>query len=156
MSLATSVGMKPTIMVPFDFSDTVERALAWAADLQASTGGPAIEMVHAVDARPLGTAELQINPVLPDEDETKRLEQVMRDAAARHHARANVQVVVRASEVQRILVEAAHELHADLLVMGTHGLSGVRRLLLGSVAEHIVRHADCPVVTVRTRADPHD
>lgn len=143
--------MKPRIMVPFDFSETADAALAWAADLQATAGGPPLEIVHAVDARTIGTPAMPISPVLPDENETARLEQTMRDAAARHRAEANVHVVIQVSEVHRILTDVARELHADLIAMGTHGLTGVRRLLLGSTAEHVVRHAPCPVVTVRSR-----
>ena len=44
----------------------------------------------------------------------------------------------------------ARELGADLIVMGTHGRTGLRRLLMGSVAERVVREAPCPVLTVRT------
>ena len=47
------------------------------------------------------------------------------------------------------IVETAKELHADLIVMGTHGRSGVGRLLLGSVAEVVLRKAPCPVLTVK-------
>jgi nucleotide-binding universal stress UspA family protein len=47
------------------------------------------------------------------------------------------------------VVRLAGELHADLIVMGTHGRSGLSRLLLGSVAEHVLRRCCCPVVTVR-------
>jgi nucleotide-binding universal stress UspA family protein len=143
--------MKPRIMIPFDFSETADAAVAWAADLRATTGAPALEMVHAVDARVLGTAEMPVNPMVPDEEETRQLEQRMREVAARHHTEANVHVVVQASEVPRILIDAARELRADLIAMGTHGLTGVRRLLLGSVAEHVLRQAHCPVVTVRSR-----
>ena len=147
--------MQPRILVPYDFSETADAALAWAADLCATTGGPSLEIVHAIDARPVGTPALPLNPVLPDEDEARRLEQKMRDAAAAHRAPANVHVFVRESEVPRSLVEIAHELRADLVVMGTQGLTGVRRLLLGSVAEQLVRHAPCPVVTVRKPPAPH-
>jgi nucleotide-binding universal stress UspA family protein len=143
--------MKPRIMIPFDFSEMAEAALAWAADLRATTGGPPLEIVHAVDARTLGTLEATVTPVLPDEEETARLERLMGDAAARHRAEANVHVVVQQSEIASIVTDAARELRADLIAMGTHGLTGVRRLLLGSVAEQVVRHAPCPVVTVRSR-----
>lgn len=146
--------MKPRIMVPFDLSETADDALAWAADLRATTGGLPLEIVHAIDARILGTPETAIYPIVPDEEETRRLEQMMRDAAARHHTEANVHVVVQASDVPRIVADTAQKLHADLIAMGTHGLTGVRRLLLGSVAEHVVRHAHCPVVTVRSRHAP--
>ena len=147
------IRMKPRIMVPFDFSPTADAALAWAADLQATTGGPALEIVHAIDARPIGTPALPVSPLLPNEDETARLEQLMRGAAARHQAEANVHVIVQTSDVPRIVTDAAHELHADVIAMGTHGLTGIRRLWLGSVAEDVVRHAPCPVVTVRARPE---
>jgi nucleotide-binding universal stress UspA family protein len=48
------------------------------------------------------------------------------------------------------ILAVAEEIGADLIVMGTHGRTGLRRLLMGSVAEHVVRHASCPVLTVRT------
>lgn len=51
------------------------------------------------------------------------------------------------------LVDAAAEEHADVVVMATHGRSGLRRAVLGSVADHVVRHASCPVLLVRP---PHE
>jgi nucleotide-binding universal stress UspA family protein len=47
------------------------------------------------------------------------------------------------------ILQAAQDLQADLIVMGTHGRAGVGRLLLGSVAEQVLRHAPCPVLTVK-------
>lgn len=54
----------------------------------------------------------------------------------------------------RAIVDEAGSGGHDLLVVGTHGRTGVRRLLLGSVAEHVVRHAPCPVLTVQGGARP--
>jgi nucleotide-binding universal stress UspA family protein len=48
-----------------------------------------------------------------------------------------------------MIVNAAQETGCDLIVMGTHGRTGLRRLLVGSVAEHVLRQAPCPVLTVR-------
>jgi nucleotide-binding universal stress UspA family protein len=50
----------------------------------------------------------------------------------------------------QVIVRVAQELACDLIVMGTHGRSGLRRLLMGSVAEHVLRCAPCPVMTVRS------
>lgn len=50
------------------------------------------------------------------------------------------------------IVKAADDEHADMIVMGTHGRSGLNRLLLGSVADRVIRLASCPVVTVRQKA----
>jgi nucleotide-binding universal stress UspA family protein len=140
--------MKPTILVPFDFSAAADGALAWAADLHKSTGAAPIQIVHAISARPMGTAGASVEPLLPDEDEIAGLEAKMVAAASAHGARATAKVLVRLSDVSDIILDAARTTGAELIVMGTHGRTGVRRLLLGSVAEHVLRHADCPVVTV--------
>jgi universal stress protein A len=140
--------MKPTILVPFDFSDTAERALAWAADLQRTTGGPPIHMVHAISLRPAGTSEVDLGILLPNADEIAQLERRMTETAVRHEAKADATVLIRASNLSDIILDAARELGVELIVMGSHGRTGVRRLLLGSVTEHTVRHAACPVVTV--------
>lgn len=53
------------------------------------------------------------------------------------------------------IVQSAHGWNADMIVMGTHGRTGLSRLLMGSVAEHVVRHASCPVLTIKLGA-AHD
>ncbi|MCB1044116.1 MAG: universal stress protein [Acidobacteria bacterium] len=50
------------------------------------------------------------------------------------------------------IVTYAHDHQADMIVMGTHGYTGLDRLVLGSVAEYVVRHADCPVLTIKPKA----
>jgi nucleotide-binding universal stress UspA family protein len=141
--------MKPRIVVPFDFSDTAERALAWAADLQRTTGAPRLHLVHAIPSRPAGTIEVPLVELLPDADEIAALERSMLDRARAHRASATAAVRIRAGTVGDIILDAADSGSADLIVLGSHGRTGVRRLLLGSVAEHVLRHAKCPVVTVR-------
>ena len=56
---------------------------------------------------------------------------------------------VRAGHPARVIVEYAKEREADLIVMGTHGRTGLRRMLMGSVAEMVMRRARCPVLTVK-------
>jgi nucleotide-binding universal stress UspA family protein len=65
-----------------------------------------------------------------------------------------VQVKYRlaAGEPAAVILEFAAELNCDLIVMGTHGRTGLRRLLLGSVAEEVLRHATCPVLTVKSNS----
>jgi nucleotide-binding universal stress UspA family protein len=141
--------MKPTILVPFDFSETAQRALAWAADLQRSTGAPPLRLIHAISARPVGTIEAPLETILPNESEIVGLEREMVEKARAHDAPATAAVRIRSSSVGDILVDAARDLGVELVVMGSHGRTGVKRMLLGSVAEHVLRHANCPVVTVR-------
>jgi nucleotide-binding universal stress UspA family protein len=144
--------MNPKIIVPFDFSDTAERALALAADLQRTTGGPPIHIVHAISSRPAGTGEVLLESLLPSETEIAALEKQMIEKARRHEATATAAVGIRAAAVDDIIVDAARSAGAGLIVMGSHGRTGVRRLLLGSVAEQVLRHAPCPVVIVREAA----
>jgi nucleotide-binding universal stress UspA family protein len=59
---------------------------------------------------------------------------------------------IREGEAKKEIVEAAREMGADLVVLGTHGNSGLARVLLGSVAEHVVRHSHVPVLTVRVES----
>ena len=140
--------MKPKILVPFDFSTSAESALAWAADLQRTSGAGPIQMVHAITSRPAGPGDVSSQMLLPNDEESAGLERSMVEAARRHGAEASAKVRIGSSDIGDILLAAARDVGAELIVMGTHGRTGVKRLLLGSVAEHLLRHADCPVVTV--------
>jgi nucleotide-binding universal stress UspA family protein len=141
--------MKPRILVPFDFSESAEEAVAWAADLRRTTGAEPLRLVHAISMRPPGSGDVPLAMLLPNQDETAALQKSMVEAAQRHDAPATAEVAIRPDTVGNIIVDAARSMNADLIVMGTRGRTGVRRLVLGSVAEHVLRHADCPVVTVR-------
>jgi len=141
--------MKPRILVPFDFSETADAALAWAADLRATTGAEPLSLIHAISLRPFGSPEMLVDPVVPGEDDLRELERLLREAADRRHVPAKIEVLARAVAVDAIILDVARDLGTELIVMGTHGKTGVRRLVLGSVAEQVVRHAVCPVVTVR-------
>ena len=141
--------MKPTILVPFDFGPPAHAALRWAADLQRSTGAGTLHVIHAVSALTVVPSDLPVGTLLPTEDEMKEFEKKMSDAARALGATAVARVVVRASAIGEIVLEEASALGANLIVMGTHGRGAVKRLFLGGVADHVVRHAPCPVVTVR-------
>jgi nucleotide-binding universal stress UspA family protein len=77
----------------------------------------------------------------------------LRDFAVTHLQDAvPVQVHIAVGKPAEEIVRVAQEEGVDLVVMGTHGRTGVRHLLLGSVAEDVTRHAPCPVFTVRIAA----
>ena len=144
--------MRPKILVGFDFSDTAEAAVAWAVDLQKTAGAEPIRIVYAFNARPVGTGEASLDMLVPNEAEIAGMERKMVALAEACGGRATAEVRIRLSDVGDIIVDAAREEGAELIVMGTHGRTGVRRLVLGSVAEHVLRHADCPVVAVHARS----
>jgi len=141
-----------TILVPHDFSDDANAALETALDLARRLGAE-IHLLHSyqqpIDVlSPYGVA---IPPsVIPEirEAALARLRKL-----AEQHAGAGVKLHVRVAEgaPSVAIVDAAEQLGADLVVMGTRGLSGLRHLLLGSVAERTLRTAPCPVLTVKAK-----
>jgi nucleotide-binding universal stress UspA family protein len=141
-----------TILVPTDFSEDAEAALELAVAL-AAEGGATIHLLHAY--------EIPISAVPPYGIELPpSLVTDVRDAAARRLEKSAAKVrslgvrcdahLVHAPPVDGI-VDAAGSLHADLVVMGTRGLTGFKHVLLGSVAERTIRSAPCPVLTVKPR-----
>lgn len=140
--------MKPRILVPFDFSPTAEAALRWAAELHRSLGG-ALKLVHVLPTAPLSVSVAGELPMpAPSETDVAQIEGELRQVAARLGPDAEVEVLfaINASDG---LLRASEQWLPDLIVIGTHGRGGVKRLLLGSVADVLVRSASCPVVTVR-------
>jgi nucleotide-binding universal stress UspA family protein len=88
-------------------------------------------------------------PPLPNEYDRQRLwEQLQRIQPTQ--AGIAVEHRLEYGDPAAVIVKVAEEIGADLIVMGTHGRTGLRRLLVGSVGEWVVRKAPCPVVTVRT------
>jgi nucleotide-binding universal stress UspA family protein len=62
----------------------------------------------------------------------------------------DAEMVIREASPRRVIVDVAVELNCQMIIMGTHGRSGLAHLLLGSVAEYVVRNSKVPVLTVRT------
>jgi universal stress protein A len=137
-----------TILHPTDFSKGSEAAFRLASTLARDYGArlvvahvttPVVVLPEGVMPSMIAVDEdslwVQLRAVRP-EDPTIRTEHVLFEGNA-------------AGEV----VRAAEKMGADLIVMGTHGRTGWRRLALGSVAEEVVRRAPCPVLTVGERCD---
>jgi nucleotide-binding universal stress UspA family protein len=139
------------LVVPVDFSEHAEAALDAALAL-AKTSKATVHLVHAYEI-PLGT----IPPYGVEVPQALLIG--VRDAAARRLEKAADKV--RASGVAceahlshgptaTTIAETAKQLGADLIVMGTRGLTGLKHVLLGSVAERVVRTAPCPVLTLKS------
>ena len=139
------------ILVPTDFSSDAEAALAEAIDFARSFGGNIVLLhVHHMPvygATPYGYTY-----------PTGLLDEARQHAVARlneHEQKVSAEGVKVTSELidglpSHEIVEAAKRTGADLIVMGTRGLTGLKHVLLGSVAERTLRHAPCPVMTVKT------
>ena len=138
------------ILCPIDFSETSEHALRYAIDL-ASRLGADVRMVHAyqLPTYALPDGALLARPDFVQELTTelqKQLDELIHRYSG-HGVDLEGKIVegLAFSEVSRV----AKEEGADLIVMGTHGRTGMKHLLLGSVAERVVRTAEIPVLTVR-------
>ena len=134
-----------TVLVPTDGSEHAAAATQTGVDV-AVTVGAAVRVLSAVDDDPLGL-DVRSTEVL--EAQTRVAETAVDEAVASAEARgveATGEVV--ADRPHRAIVDAIDAYHADLVVMGTHGRSGVERILLGSVAETVIRAAPVPVLTV--------
>ena len=143
------------ILVPTDFSDTADDALD-EAFLFADRFNAVLHLLHVVDD-PFVTEGLPAARYADDAPEFRLA--ILRDAQRRlaHRAQAGpagvppvqIQVDVRFGHGAKAIAEYAAEQAIDLIVMGTHGRTGMAHLLLGSVAERLLRTAPCPVLTVR-------
>lgn len=148
--------MYRTIVVGTDGSSTAERAVDVAGDLGRSWGAA----VHVVSAyRPVRSAVLAgvgamggaTAPVWLGDDERVAAEEVVRRAGQRLAQRGvTATAVARLGEPADALLALVEELSADLVVVGNRGMTGVRRYLLGSVADRVAHHSPCSVHIVHT------
>lgn len=136
-----------TILVPTDFSPSSDSALRLATSL-ARDGGARLLIVHVAEPRPAYTVA-GIYASLPSGNEFEAENEQLRHVAPRDPEIKFERRFLVGSPADEIVKCAAAE-GADMIVMGTHGRTGVVRLLLGSVAEAILRHAQCPVLTIKT------
>jgi len=138
------------ILVPVDFSDCAEKALKYAIPF-AKQFEARITLLHVVQLNYLvGTEFATVDYTFVEKD--------LRTQAANHlerlssiDERVKCKTVVRTGQPVVEIVEAAKKLQTDLIVISTHGRTGLKHVLLGSVAENVVRHAPCPVLVVREK-----
>jgi nucleotide-binding universal stress UspA family protein len=144
--------MQPRILVPYDFSPAAERALAWAQDLKQSVGGGSIHLLYVMSSLPALGATSGLSLSVPCEEDLDQLEVRLRDVAARCDPETTTEAVLGNDIAEKVMATGSAR-GTQLIVMGTHGHGGVKRLVLGSVADFVVRNADCPVVTIRESAE---
>jgi nucleotide-binding universal stress UspA family protein len=145
--------MYERILVPTDGSAGVERAIEQAAEL-AVVHGAEVHSVYVLNTAnfaslPMETSWEGVSDMLREDGEEalERVRNIVRgyDVPVRTH-------LIEGSP-SREIVDFAVEEGCDLIVMGTHGRGGIDRLLLGSVAERVVRGSPVPVLTVRVREE---
>ena len=133
------------ILVPLDFTECAEKALFYAAPL-AKQFGAELALLHVIEPVYSTASEAMVLPVVKSEGEAKRDLEALRGKLPHDVC---CEILLRTGRPQFEIVAIAKEHNADLIILSTHGRTGVERLLMGSVAEHVVRHAPCPVLIVR-------
>jgi nucleotide-binding universal stress UspA family protein len=140
------------ILVPVDFSPHAERAFAYAMTL-AQRFGATLGLVHVVED-PFVTGAWTNEVYVPNVAELfdglianaeQQLTRLKKSAAA---AGVAAETTVTTGRPAHVIVEQAKEGGFNLIVMGTHGRTGLSHVVMGSVAERVVRKAPCPVLTV--------
>ncbi len=145
------IAMLPkSILVPTDLSDGSEEALNYALELGASFGAT-VHLLNVIGIPALGVPELGVALTSSVIDSMVRDNQTALERLAdRKRNMCQIgEVLLRTGDARDLICQTAKEVHADLIVMGTHGRRGVSRALLGSVTENVVRQAPCPVLTIR-------
>ncbi|MGZ3440247.1 MAG: universal stress protein [Polyangia bacterium] len=145
------------ILLPVDFSECAEPAIALALEM-ARKFGASVELLHVWQPPPLIPLPMVVIPSSP-ESQPINMEELARTTAGaqmkelvdrlRDHGVGEVLSRVAVGSPAHEIVDLAELGHFDLIVMGTHGRSGLMHAVMGSVAEKVVRRAKCPVLTVR-------
>ena len=137
------------ILVAIDFSSHASNALEWARSLGDALGAKLI-LLHVIDHVPDARVGIPAGQAgVADRAPLYVLrEQVDEHMAGLKTLMPDAEIVVREASPRPAIVDAAVELNCQMIVMGTHGRSGVKHLLLGSVAEYVVSHSKVPVLTI--------
>jgi len=141
-----------SILVPIDFSAGSEKALAYAVPF-AEQFGAKLTLLHIAES--LATPDFAKSfPLALDNDKAvakckRHLERVAKDLEI--EPKRIERVLARQGRSFNEIADAVRTLKVDLIIISTHGYTGLKHVLLGSTTERVVRHAPCPVLVVRER-----
>jgi len=136
------------ILVPVDFSDHSGGALKYASAL-AQQFGARITLIYVIEPAPFISDLRNVPTALSDKEVEAKAHHEL-DLLVEEHVESAIkaQSLVRQGKSYDEITKAAKQLKADLIVISTHGYTGLKHTLLGSTAERVVRHATCPVLVL--------
>lgn len=138
------------IVVPIDFSETSAQALSYAVAL-AEQFGAEIILLHVIEWVAI-PAELGSAPsAITDADKASVANDLLRMRQKILSKDVSGRTIARVGAPFREITSAAKEMKADMIILTTRGYTGLQNILLGSTAERVVRHAECPVLVVREK-----
>ena len=139
------------ILVPVDFSDTARKALQYAVPFGTAFDAE-VMLLHVIQPYSVPVELGFLPPEWVDSQQnfvTAAREELDKLCAREIGPRARSQAQVREGLPWQEIIAVAQETRADLIILATHGRTGLSHVLLGSVAERVIRHAPCPVLVVR-------
>jgi len=140
------------ILVPVDFSDHSKKALAYAKEI-ADSYDANLQLLHIIEDTIHPAFSLSgkssIFDLVPgiEEDCNRRIKELIQETGI---SKENTEIIVKGGQAAHDIIKFAKDNLSDLVVIATHGLTGIENLLLGSVTEKVVRMASCPVFTVKS------
>lgn len=136
-----------TILFPSDFSSKGDEAFDYAAAM-AQQNGSKLLVAH-VEEPPVVYGEGTFYYGVPEPDEDALREMLVK--LKPHHTGVTCEHLLLKGSPAEAIIECAKENNVDMIVMSSHGRTGLGRMLLGSVAESVMRHAECPILIVKPR-----
>ncbi|MCF6158152.1 MAG: universal stress protein [wastewater metagenome] len=142
------------ILCPVDHSEYSYFALKYAISL-ALKDEAKLYLMHVIDSRPYDSEIYKFSPYKITESDIAKTHSDLRDSLPEGttDVLAVETIVVEGIPFQEI-INTSIEIGADIIVMGTHGRTGLSHIMMGSVAEKVVRKSQCPVLTVRMPSPP--
>jgi nucleotide-binding universal stress UspA family protein len=139
------------ILVPVDFSECSDKAVDYAVAF-AQQSGASLVLVHVMELQYAGSGLGEVEtPLFEKELRENASSQLQRLLDQRVAGAVPCETVVAVGKAWQEIGLTAQVQDADLIVMGTHGYTGFKHVVMGSTAERVVRHAPCPVLVVRER-----
>jgi nucleotide-binding universal stress UspA family protein len=146
--MATLQTTPVSVLAAIDYSDTSDLVVAEAMDLSRQRRAHELHFLHVHGASNAGS---------PEARRAELLEWLGARLAVPSFVPAELKIIGHeaSGDPGRVIVEMANDLLVDVVVVGTHGRKGVQRMVMGSVAESVVRNCGCPVLVVRQKAHEH-
>lgn len=144
------------ILCPSDFSESSQETLQYAIHLMLKDDDATLYLVHVVDSRvfdysgPMYEQEVPLMKVELDQSTREQLEKKLL-AEVPEEIQNRVETTILFGVPFLEIIMAARDKNIDLIVIGTHGRTGLAHMIIGSVAEKVVRKAPCPVLSVKSK-----
>lgn len=146
---SSELGQIRRLLVPVDFSAGSRKAVVYASAF-ARQFSAQITFLHVIQVNyaygEFGAIDFTALEREMRASAQKELQHLLTTA---REAGLNAEILVREGSPAKVIAEVASELSSDLILISTHGYTGLKHVLMGSIAEHVVRYAPCPVLVVR-------